>query len=119
MEIGRILLDENERSVRYRYPGCGADELPGTIGQEFLASYRFRPWPIHAALAPLTILKACDGFDYQACETDDYDASLAATIINAIRRRAISELPGYSDGPGWALTRPVTMKTARKLRNVR
>ena len=42
-EIGRILLDENERSVRHRYPDCDVDELPGTIGQD-AAKYKFRRW---------------------------------------------------------------------------
>ena len=33
-EIGRILLTENERSVRARYPACDVNELPGTIGED-------------------------------------------------------------------------------------
>jgi hypothetical protein len=105
-EIGRILLDENERSVRHRYPGSDPDELPGTIGQN-AACYRFRRWPVHAPLPALTILKACDGFDYQACETDDYHLSVAHGIIDAIRSYAIRRLPGYADSPGWSLERPV------------
>jgi hypothetical protein len=102
-EIGRILLDENERSVRHRYPDCDVNELPGTIGQN-AASYKFRGWP---ARAPLTILKACDGYDYQACETDDYRHSLAREIIDSIRGYAIRRPPGYADGPGWSMSRPV------------
>jgi hypothetical protein len=105
-EIGRILLDENERSVRDRYPGCDADELPGTIGQNS-ACYKFRHWPARVPLPALTILKACDGFDYQACETDDYEQSLSAIIVRAIRGFAIRRLPGYSDSPGWSMSRPV------------
>ena len=103
-EIGRMLLDENERSVRTRYPGCDVEELPGTIGQD-AAKYKFRRWthPIRA----LKILKACEGFDYQACETDDYGKSLAAAIINAIRGYAIRRLPDYDNSPGWHLHRPV------------
>lgn len=105
-EIGRILLDENERSVRHRYPGSDVDDLPGTIGQN-AASYKFRRWPALLQLEALTILKACDGFDYQACETENYEQSLAATIVRAIRGFAIRRLPGYSDAPGWHLARPV------------
>jgi len=103
-EIGRILLDENERSVRYRYPDCDVDELPGTIGQN-AATYKFRRWP--TLLPALTVLKACDGFDYQASETPDYETSLAAIVIRAIRKWAITRLPGYSDAPGWSMHRPV------------
>lgn len=106
-EIGRILLDENERSVRFRYPTCDVDDIPGTIGQN-AAGYKFRRWPATLPLAALAILKACNGFDYQACETDDYETSLAAVIIRAIRHCAISRLPGYSDSPGWSMYRPIT-----------
>jgi hypothetical protein len=105
-EIGRILLDENERSVRHRYPGSDADDLPGTIGQD-AAKYKFRRWPVRPQLMAMTIIKACDGFEYQAGETDDYEQSLAATIIRAIRKWATSRLPGYSDAPGWSMHRPV------------
>jgi hypothetical protein len=105
-EIGRILLDENERSVRHRYPDTDVDELPGTIGQN-AANYKFRRWPQRSALVALTILKACDGFDYQACETDDYRQSIAYSVIDAIRGYAIRRLPGYSDTPGWIMSRPV------------
>jgi hypothetical protein len=102
-EIGRILLDENERSVRSRYPSCDVDELPGTTGQDS-ASYKFRRWRMPGDA--LVILKACEGFDYQACETKDYEKSLAAVIIRAIRGFAIRRLPGYSDAPGWHMHRP-------------
>ena len=105
-EIGRILLTENERSVRARYPACDVNELPGTIGEDS-ANYKFKRWPLRSPLQALTILKACDGFDYQACETDDYEQSLAANIIRAIRGFAIRRLPGYSDSPGWSMHRPV------------
>jgi hypothetical protein len=100
-EIGRILLDENERSVRHRY--ADSDDVPGTIGEEG-ASYKFRNWPVLPEA--LIILKACDCFDYQACETDDYDTTLANRIITAIRKKAIIYLPGWSDAPGWNLDRP-------------
>ena len=113
-EIGRILLTENERSIYARYPDCkpGDDRKPGAIGED-AAGYNFKPWPIHSPLLAVSILKACSCFDYQACETDDYDDSLAATIIDAIRNRAIRRLPGYDDAPGWEFHRPVA--SARKV----
>lgn len=101
-EVGRILLDENERSVRYRYPALTPNELPGTIGQNS-ASYEWRPW--REPLEALVILKACDGLEYQCDNTDDYPESVAASIINAIRKREITRLPGWSESPGWSLER--------------
>src|SRR4029077_17136784 len=69
-EVGRILLTENERSVRYRY-GNG-DDLPGTIGED-AATYKFKPWSNWMSpLAAVPILKGCNCFDYQSCETGDY-----------------------------------------------
>jgi len=105
-EIGRIMLDENERSVRHRYPGSDVDDLPGSIGQD-AAKYKFKRWPALVALPAMTILKACDGFDYQANETENYEQSLAATIIRAIRGYAIRRLPGYDNAPGWSMHRPI------------
>jgi hypothetical protein len=93
-KIGRILLAENERSVCHRYNEASEDEA---------SSYTFKPW--HETPNPVSILKACDCFDYQACETEDYEKSEAHTIIMAIRKRAISALPGYDNAPGWELRR--------------
>jgi hypothetical protein len=99
-EVGTLLLDENERSVRTRYPNDEPGELPGSDADT--VSYRFKPFDAPA----LHVLKACDCFDYQACETDDYEATLAHRIINAIRASATSGLPGYLDAP-WESHRPV------------
>lgn len=95
--IGCILLQENERSVRYRYDDAG-DDLPGTIGETW-KDYEFRVYS--EPLTPVAILKGCNCYDYQACETDNYDQSEAYRIINAIRQAAIRKLPGYDDAPGW------------------
>jgi hypothetical protein len=104
-EIGRILLAENVRSVQARYPQLPASELPGAlVDEDTVASYKFGTWRV-AKLEPLWILKACDSFDHQACETEDYEASDACVIIEAIRIRAIRELPGYTNAPGWSLDR--------------
>jgi hypothetical protein len=104
-EVGRILLDENERSVGTRYNETDPDDMPGT-DHETAANYEFRRWC--ANFSAVTILKACACFDYQACETDDYETTLAHRIIDTIRHHAISSLPGYDDAPGWSLDRART-----------
>jgi hypothetical protein len=91
-EIGQILLNENYRSVNSRY--TGNDTAP---------AYKFKRL-IHSN-TPVEILKACSCYDYQACETDDYNDTLAAHIIDAIRRAAINSLPGYDAAP-WGLDEP-------------
>lgn len=110
-EVGRILLDENERSVRFRYSDCPADDLPGTIGEES-AGYRFRDFS-ELYMMPMGkqcawILNGCRCFDYQACETDDYRQSLAHLIIEAIQAAAIRALPHIEDAP-WEINRKVTV----------
>lgn len=106
-EVGRILLTENERSVRHRYDDCAADDLPGTIGEN-AASYNFREfgelYRLPAAKKCAWILNGCRCFDYQACETDDYEASLAHRIIEAIQAAAIRALPHIDDAP-WEINR--------------
>jgi hypothetical protein len=104
-ELGKILLAENERSVLHRYPDCTEADMPGTIGQEAIG-YAFKTWGQafrlpHDKLC-IWIIKACDCFDYQACETDDYEQSLAFKIITAIRSRAWHSMQAYDAAP-WGI----------------
>ena len=101
-DIGKILLAENERSVGHRYGETDPDDMPGTTGEDS-RNYKFRRFG--ANLTCLSILKACDCFDYQACETEDYEASLACRIVNCIRGYAVRRLPGFDDAPGWEFRR--------------
>jgi hypothetical protein len=109
-KIGRTLLKENERSVGHRYNETDPTEMPGTRGQ-YAADYiyrRFMP-PIKA----VSILKACDCFDYQACETDDWEQSQAWLIIHTISKFAGRRVAGYEDAPGWELKRPANPRGPR------
>ena len=96
-KVGRILLAENERSVRFRYPN-DPDE-----GDGYVKDYTFSNF--EKPLTPVAVLNGCDCFDYQACETDDYKQSVAYQIIDAIRHRAIRNLPGMENAPGWEFRR--------------
>lgn len=87
--FGQILTNENYRSVNYRY----SENTPIEI-------YRHRLG--EKILDPVTILKACDCYDYQSCETSDYPKTDAAMLINNIRFAAIHCLPGYDEAP-WGL----------------
>lgn len=95
--VGRILLNENARSVNTRYGSDSGVELDDILGYEFK--------PFKRSVTELEVLKACDCFDYQACETSDYDASPAADLIRRIRAKAICELAGYNQANGWELKR--------------
>lgn len=97
--IGRMLLDENVRSVSDRYPGSNG-ELPGTVG-ETPSHYHFEPtnWGKMSALA---IVKLAHCLEYQSCEHDDYQASEAYKITAEIIRDATTRIPGYNDAT-WAI----------------
>ena len=87
--LGVVLTEANYRSVNYRYEE--RSKAP---------QYVYTEYP--RVLTPVEVLKACDCYDYQACEVADYRGSLAAAIVQAIRQRAIAELPGYEEA-AWAI----------------
>src|SRR5262252_7882178 len=62
--VGAMLVNQNKRSVNFRYD---EDELE--------APYEFEPLP--GAPNPLVILKAIGGYEYQACETPDWEETEA------------------------------------------
>ena len=83
--LAKKLQAENIRSLNSRY---GDEELDPTISHELWGSY---------TMEPVQILKACDCFDYQACESDDYNDTFSAALIQRIRNNAITKLPGYDE----------------------
>lgn len=90
--MAEILYAENVRSVNYRYRQPAS--LPGIVDEtERDIVFNF----VRDAFSPVDILRLCECYDYQACETPDYEASAAARIVNAIRHEAIRALPGYSN----------------------
>lgn len=97
-ELGAILLAENVRSVRARYPNDAPDSLPGPCDQKRVWAYRFQPV---AHQLPAWVIKACDCLRYQSCEADDYEETLAYKVMQAIRESAITHLT--VDAP-WGVT---------------
>ena len=101
----QLLLNENLRSLQHRYPGRCQDEeaLANSYRFERIApvelierTYRSLDERIRAGYAAtkheLTIeraraqvVAACDCYDYQSCETDDYYSTPAALLVNAVR----------------------------------
>lgn len=100
--VGKMLWDENIRSVRYRYPNT--ENLPGPIGE----SYEYvHDWTydgeqyvrvLHLLrIDPLAVLKACDCLDYQSCEHPGWDGSEANAFLEALRKAAYRAIPGYEN----------------------
>ena len=89
--FGQMLLDANAASVNARY------------NEEEAYVYAYQR-PEHVDWEPVEILGAINGYEYQACETDDWLTSEAKAFCDALRKLAISRLPGASDAP-WTIER--------------
>lgn len=91
--IAQILLDENVRSVNYRYRD-----------NEVMSITYDRGAPI---LTAIQAIKAAQCLRYQSCECDDFEESIAFKLIEAIIADAIPRLEGY-DSAQWAIADKVT-----------
>jgi hypothetical protein len=89
--VGAMLLAENRRSVDHRY-----DE------EEWEQPYLFKRLP--GVPNPVAVLKALGGFEYQACEHPEWEKSEAYNFCDALRRKAISKLPGYDEDDHWGVS---------------
>jgi hypothetical protein len=83
--VAELLRAENGRSFGVRN---GERPVPPIT---YVASSAVKRMP------PVQVLKLCACFDYQCTETADYSQTEAARIVEAIRHRTISQLPGYLD----------------------
>ena len=91
--IAQILLDENVKSVNYRY----RDNEVMTITYD----------PGAPILTAIQAIKAAQCLKYQSCEHDDFEESIAFKLIEAIISDAIPRLEGY-ESASWAISDKVT-----------
>ena len=85
--FGRLLVEANVRSIQALYSPEVAKTLVGVLPATFDAG------DAAAALHdPLTILHACQCYDFQACDVADYGESWASLAIGRIRKAACSEM---------------------------
>jgi hypothetical protein len=103
-EIGTLyantLYAANIRSVMARYPEDTVDSIPGPCDKpEQIAVTHKHYEHINWVLKPVQILKMLNCLEYQSCEADDWEKSTAFNLLEAIRRAAIRQLPGYDDAP--------------------
>ncbi len=90
-EVGQKLLDENFRSVEYLYD----DRMKFERNER---TYVLRPI---RQLEAVEIVKACNGYRYQACECKDWLETEAFEIYDSLREEAIRALPGYEEANTW------------------
>jgi hypothetical protein len=102
--VGAMLLAQNRYSVDFRYAEEEAEE-----------PYLFNELP--GKIDPLIVLKALAGYEYQSCETPDWEESEAFTFCLALRLLCINELPGYDAAKGWSIDdRSIFVKAAGRSR---
>jgi hypothetical protein len=87
----KLLVAENIRSLEARYPGRDFLEE----WKEEAAKYKFKPTERNDDAT--LVVKCCDCFNYQSCETDDYDETEAARYVSAVRAAALAA-GGKRDG---------------------
>jgi hypothetical protein len=92
-DLGRMLWAENVRSVIYRYRLPGTEEAAEY--ESAVEAYRFTWRPVSAGRAAKRL--AC--FEYQACECEDWQESLAYDFGSQMARALITKLPGYAEAP--------------------
>jgi len=83
--MAQAMLNENYRSVNFRYAHHGHTEP-----HEIIFNFEH----IHD---PVQVIKACHCFNYQCCETSDWEKSFAYIINEYILSHATRCLPGYDD----------------------
>lgn len=95
-----VLYRENIRSVLTRYPKDTIESAPGPIKKPAHITVTARDHCTAALRLPaVALLKMLDCLEYQSCESDDWENTVAYRLLNAIRRAAIRAIPGYEDAP--------------------
>lgn len=96
-ETGRMLWDENKKSVRYRYQNQALEELPGAV-DEWQEGFRSEDIIriTDKTFDPAQLLKTIAHLDYQSCEHEEWETSEAKAWLDRLRDRAIRALPGYA-----------------------
>jgi hypothetical protein len=101
-EIGRMLWQENLRSVAARYPGDGDGQRPGPtkFRDSHVRTYKHTEQPYQ--LTPAEGLQALACYEYQSCEHDGWEKSDAHRFCEILRSSLITRIPGYAEAPwGW------------------
>ena len=114
--VAKGLALENIRSVAHRYPDDKDGERPGPCLKDADIIEACQIYAGHFAkrlggvivmaedvLEPVQVLKLVRSLDYQSCETDEWEMTLAAQQLRWISGEAISRLDGYEDAD-WSFT---------------
>jgi len=88
-EIGQELLHQNYRSVNARY-------------NESTLTPVYKGGSLNRRLSPIEIIKLCHSYNYQSCETGDWEDTEAYAISKAIEGIMVRRIEGYHEAQ-WAI----------------
>ena len=97
--LGQVLLDANVAAILDRY------------SEDQSRSYRYQR-PRWYDWTPAELLKAIDGYVYQASDWGSWSGSLAEAICRKIQKQLIYRIPGYEEADTWEITadsRPLSL----------
>jgi len=98
--IARVLKRENVRSLGERYCEETAEEMTGNVFEsKFLKPITLGELQRMARIDAGRITKATKCYEYQACESADWEQTKAHEICNLIYREVGTRLPGYEGAP--------------------
>lgn len=89
--VGVMLMAQNRRSMDFRYDETEIEDL-----------YTHEP---STPRTVVELLKAIDCYEYQACETPDWEVTEAYRFCEALRRELTYHLPGWGQA-AWAIDTP-------------
>ena len=92
-QLGKMLWEQNERSVLNRYPRRESDEAT----KDAITNYKFVPPPYHLNLAEA--VKAIHCLQYQSSESEDYEIAPAGQWANEMLQVLSYYVPGYEAAP--------------------
>lgn len=93
-DVGRMLVAENLKSMKHRYPQLTRQERTAVYGGYTDPERRY---------TPVELLKALGSYEYQSCEHNEWPTSEAYAFCDALRRSLITRLPGWQEAGTWAI----------------
>jgi hypothetical protein len=110
--IGQMLLDENVKSVMYRYSDSQLTDLPGKTNAEYLIPFKYEVEL--SSLSGIQIIKLIQCLEYQSCEHPEWKTSEAYAFLEALIRRQFERIQGYDDAQ-WEWVKPIERNNYTRL----
>jgi|ETNvirnome_2_300_1030623.scaffolds.fasta_scaffold07057_3 hypothetical protein len=96
-KLASLLAAENARSVNHRYSGNAAAQCePVEVSNRLITHFMLHP------LGPGEMLNAIACYEYQACESTDWEATEAHRLCRRMSGLTARRVPGYDSAP-WGI----------------